>query len=347
MKNKIYTTFVFLLLLHNSSNGQSVITNNKELYMKSHTENAELLKKSLEENLSSNLKEANEFKDRMEKILASDFKEIDLMKDSIKRGIVPESLKQHGNNKIYSIQKEGKNISIRLPSTRGIEYEEENMPQDSLMKKTEEFTGIELCPAENIQSYTNRLRLKQSVFSLLFPDEKIDSYTKQEQNKTTYISFSYRNIGVWFFQKEIEEDPPVERNSEFYPNGKLKRTIEFKFKNYSRIVVVEEISEEVIIKEELIGIGYLYDNNGSLVEAFEYDYDESLFEFTREDVMEYIKQETLGNNNIRILPQYTVNGEIKEEIRWEITLHEGMRVRRIVLNKTGEKVGDYFYRFSK
>jgi hypothetical protein len=318
MKNKIFIIVVFVLFLYNNSNGQTLITNNKELYMKSQTENAELLKKSLEESLAADLKEVNEMKERMRKILASDLKEAYLLRDSIKKGIKPEGHKLEN----FFLQKEGKNIKLNYSLNK---YEETNMFQDNL----KDFARI------------------------VFIGGELSGYMKQEQNKITGISFNLNTIT----KQETAEDSPVERNSEFYPNGKLKRTMELKYKNYSRIVVVEEISHEVIIREDVIGIGYLYDNNGAIVEAFEYDYDDSLFEFTKENVMEYIKETYIKDENpdeyiieIKKYPQHTVNGEIKKEAFWGISIMKRGDGRLIYMNldcKTGEKLYESMKRIGK
>jgi antitoxin component YwqK of YwqJK toxin-antitoxin module len=290
--NKIFTTIAFVLLLYNNSNGQTLITDNKELNMKSQTENAELLKKSLEESLAADLKEANEFKDRMEKIMASDLQEAYLIRDSLRQGIKPDIFRR-SSTKIFYLQKEGKNIRLKLDSGKKIKYEETNMSHD---------------------------RLKDFARIGLNSDGEIAGYSKHEQNKTTVISFWHG-----FTKEETDESSSIKRRSLFYPNGKLSST--------------EEISDGICVNTR-----YIYDEDGVLTEISEFDYDDSLYEFTREDVMEYIKKENLDHNgtgrvNIKKYPRCTVNGEIKIEVLWHIHIFAGGWAITIVLNgKTGEKL---------
>jgi hypothetical protein len=308
------------VLAWNTVISQPVITNNNELNMKSQTENAELLKKSLEENLALDLKEANKLKDRMEKFLASDFKEAYLIRDSLKRGIEPESFRcGHGRRKRYSMQKKGKNISLQLDSDKRMVYKESETSQDSLIKKDEDFLRI-----------------------ALEPTGKIGGYIKQEQNKKTTISLYCNQVNdseLGFSKTETTENPDINRKSEFYPNGKLKRTGELGDRGYG------------ITDGSPVGTWYLYNKEGILIETSEYEYDDSLYEFTREDVIEYINKECIKDTNpdsyntvIIKTPQYTVNGEIKEKAKWWIHIDKrDFYLISILLDaKTGEKLHEHF-----
>ena len=325
MNNKIGIVIAFVFILHNNSKGQPVITNNTELNMKSHTENAELLKKNLEENLALELKEANKLKDRMKKILNSDLKGASLFIDSLREGLQPKNFRYY-NNKEFFLQKEGKNIRLNFSLDQ---YEETSMSQDNL----KDFVRIEVNP-----------------------DGKIYSYSKQEQNKTIKILFSYdgnENISH-FTKEETEKDSLVEHISTFYPDGKLNVRGENKYKNiaitYDKAIRarVPRLPDTLFTRTIDKTISYLYDENGNLIEISEYDYDDSLFEFTMEDVKAYIKKENFDNDGtvpigIRIIkfPQKTVNGEIKSGVYWHVRIRyvEGSSIiRDIYLNgKTGEK----------
>jgi hypothetical protein len=340
MKNKIFTTIAFILLLYNNSNGQTLITNNKELNMKPQTENAELLKKRLEESLASDLKEVNEMQERMRKIIASDLKEEYRHRDSISKGLNPKDSIYY-QSKNFFLQKEGKNIKLNHSLNK---YEETDMSQDS----SENFVYDD----------------SKDFARIVIIQGKLSGYRKHEHNKTTYISFS-PNSNANFTKRETAEDSLVERYSEFYPNGKLKLTMEDKYKN-GRIANTDEfVSTEFIQRNELpptmllppekvISTGYLYDKDGTLIEIYEYDYDDSLFEFTKEDVMACIREEYKDKDshviNIEKWAQYTVNGEIKQKTRWAIKITErnGLRIRFILLDaKTGEKLSEDTWRISK
>lgn len=311
MYRKIFTIVTLLFFILNNGKGQ--------------TENMELLKKSLEENFASDLKEMNQLKERMEKTLkknfASELKRINLFRDSLKKGFYPDgsTLK----SKKSSFKKGEKNINIVFSSEGSIGYQETNSLQDSL---------------EN----SAKIGLDQNG--------KIKNYTKQEGNKTTDISIQRDG----FYKIEKEKGSLIVHSGVFYPNGKMKQINESEFKSEPIVfsdqhpdprLAGKSIPNRVINKITQ----YLYDEDGTLIETAVTEYDDSLFKFTRDDVTAYIKKENLDYNGaielgVYKVPRKTVNGEIKEEVRWRID-----RVNRerpttwgILLDgKTGEKL--YYY----
>lgn len=326
MNNKICIAITFVFILYNNSNGKSIITNNKGLNLKAQTENAELLKKSLEESFALNLKEAYLVKDCVEKILEKDFasdflkvKKANMCRDSInKKLIAVDSYRSflRERPKYFTFQKEGKDIRIKLsPSDGRIEYDETNNSQDDLMEKK---------PKEDKPTIRSLANVRLS----LSPDRM--DYWKLEGNKIIDIS-----IGYYYIKKEAEEGSLVERKSEFYSNGKLQRTGEIKYEDNIRHVGGMSI-----------GAWYLFDEKGALIETTEYAYDDSLFKFTREDVIAYLKKvfPEYSILNVSQFPQTTVNGKITQKARWWIVIRRGIsNTLYIALDgKTGEKLHQSF-----
>jgi hypothetical protein len=181
----------------------------------------------------------------------------------------------------------------------------------------------------------------------------LSGYRKQEQNKTIYISLSYRNNMITSIMKrETEEDLLVERYSDFYSNGKLRLTGKIQYRDKQKYDGIA------------IGIWYLYDEDGTLIEISEYDYDDSLYEFTREDIADYFQNKYPDHSDpslyvndklhysIEKWPQYTVNGEIKKKARWliVISVNYGSINRTIHIQldaKTGEKLNEWTGRIEK
>ena len=334
MKNKIFTALTFFFILFNNVKGQSLITNNKELNMKSHTENAELLKRNLEETFASEIKEAELLIDNVIKNLipASDLKEVKQYRTSFKKvrdEYWKDSFYAIELSKEDSLKKEdffNRIRSIRSPEDKHFSF-----------KKKGRDVKIELSPFGNGNGTIRYIEWNNTIDTLFSEltatsDGELRAYTKREQNKK--ISISIANGGIT--RTETEGGSHNKRVGNFYPNGKIESAGE----SYSNDVWA-------------IGIWYFYDENGNLIKIDERDSDDSLFEFTRADVISYLKKEGLINNENNIhkfwkIPQITVNGEITQKVQWCIQLVKNMNILAIRLDgKTGEKLHESLGRIEK
>jgi hypothetical protein len=107
---------------------------------------------------------------------------------------------------------------------------------------------------------------------------KIEKYQKLAHNKKTCYWITDSDIT----KTERKEGSMIERRSIFFSNGKLKKTKES--------VYNEEYEYESSLGSGgmAIGVDYLYNEEGIVIETTEYEYD---FKITEEDVVACIKEE--------------------------------------------------------
>lgn len=227
---------------------------------------------------------------------------------------------------IFSVCK-GQNIIVKYINLKNQDMEKIDIKElESLNENLKKSNKTEL----HIDNISKTVKVT-SISDVIY-------YTEKKDGKTIRISGNSIN---GFIKSEIDLKSDIEKRSEFYPTGNLKRTGQVKYRNDRT--------------DYAVGLWYSFDENGDIVEKIEYNYDDSLFLFKEEQILRWITVENLDNNGkwktvIQKWPQVIANDKIKDEAIWLIQIYdeENIGIITIMIDaKTGNKIGEKFDKIVK
>lgn len=240
-------------------------------------------------------------------------------------------------------------IMVILPTSNGIgqvltTYNNKNNIEMKHLNIEKIKEMIKLLNEDNSQQYLTKMFASDpnvEVTAYIDNSSKFLHYSEKDENKIVSVT---GNEIQGFLTTEKEYSSLIEENSEFYGDGSLKRLTYFEYDKNS------------INKKRPFGVWYYYDQNGSLIEKTEYDYE--VFKFSRDDVREFVVKNYLVEDHIEYVmnnliksARVRVNGQVIQEAQWIVSIPESGTPRRDrVLHvdaATGKIIREHIMEFSK
>lgn len=161
---------------------------------------------------------------------------------------------------------------------------------------------------------------------LVTDDGNINYSEKHDDGSLVAIS---GNEVSGFTKKETKAGSPVEKTSEFFGNGNLKKTGD-------TYIEVKGVDPHGFTRA--VGKWYTYDQKGNIVETKEFI--ETDFLFTLEDVNRYLEKNKLRATMIGKHPTVVINGKKIRQATWYITTMDDQSYVTIIIldGKTGKKI---------
>jgi len=153
-------------------------------------------------------------------------------------------------------------------------------------------------------------------------DNVIHEANYSEKNTELTLSISGNEFGG-FLTSEAKEGSTITERVQFYSDGSLQ------------LVGSVERDENLPQREPAIGTWYQYKPNGILVQKTEYDYNDSLFIFSRDDIRKLVIEKYNAEEYIEYVmyklvksPKVITNGKVTTEAYWVVSIPEYETPRR-------------------